>query len=88
MGGRIIDGAAGLPERCMKVGDAPIESNMNSKRIGGLSGRVAWVQPLGRKVMGGSPAPFILGAPKRSGLKALTFIQPGATVSAKSAAAR
>ena len=27
--------------------------------------------------MGSSPAPFILGAPRRSGLKALTFIQPG-----------
>ena len=41
MGGRLIDGAAGLPERCTVVGDAPIGSNMHSKRIkkdmGGLS---------------------------------------------------
>ena len=32
LGGRLIDGAAGLPERCTMVGDAPIGSNMHSKR--------------------------------------------------------
>ena len=30
---RLIDGAAGLPERSTMVGDAPIGSNMHSKRI-------------------------------------------------------
>ena len=33
MGGRLLDGAAGLPERCTMVGDALIGSNMHSKRI-------------------------------------------------------
>ena len=28
-----MDGATGLPERCTLVGDAPIGSNMHSKRI-------------------------------------------------------
>ena len=33
LGGKLIDGAAGLPERWTMVGDAPIGSNMHSKRI-------------------------------------------------------
>ena len=38
MGGRLIDGVAGLPERCLYVGDAPIGSNMHSRRITSIWG--------------------------------------------------